>query len=76
MVATRGPMRRYPALTEEAKADIFSRNYARVHGIDLDERRAACADDELARRRREGGAAPWGLVEEPSVPDPLALERA
>jgi len=66
----------YPPLTEETKTDIFSRNYARVHEIDLDERRAACSDDELARRRRAGGATPWGLVEEPSVADPLALESA
>jgi predicted TIM-barrel fold metal-dependent hydrolase len=67
----------YPALTPGIKADILGRNYARLHGIDLDTLRAATADDEIARRRaREGRREPWSLLRTPATPDPLAVEVA
>ena len=64
----------YPPLTAALKADILGRNYARVHGLDLAAIGAAIADDEVARRRRQGLAAPWSRLPLPASPDPLALE--
>ncbi len=44
----------YPPLTDEVKADILGRNYARLHGIDVDAAQAAIAGDELSRKRQSG----------------------
>jgi uncharacterized protein len=64
----------YPPLTAEVKADLLGRNYARLHGIDIEMAQAAIADDALSRARRKGIAAPWSRLTVPSRPDPLALE--
>ncbi|MBV9220478.1 MAG: amidohydrolase family protein, partial [Methylobacteriaceae bacterium] len=64
----------YPALTPDMKADILARNYARLHGLDLDAIAAAVAEDEVSRRRREGLAEPWSRLQVPPSPDPLAVE--
>ncbi|MBV8564133.1 MAG: amidohydrolase [Methylobacteriaceae bacterium] len=64
----------YPALTPDMKADILARNYARLHGLDLDAIAAAVAEDEVSRRRREGLAEPWSRLQVPPNPDPLAVE--
>ena len=66
----------YPPLTDEVKADILGRNYARLHGIDVDAARAAIAGDELSRKRQAGLAAPWSRLTTPAEPDPLALQVA
>jgi predicted TIM-barrel fold metal-dependent hydrolase len=52
----------YPELTEEIKTDILGRNFARFHGIDIDEIQQAIANDELSKRRQEwvgGKREPW-----------------
>jgi uncharacterized protein len=47
-----------PPLTEDHKRDILARNYARMIGLDLDERLARIADDDFARARAGNGPAP------------------
>jgi uncharacterized protein len=64
----------YPALTDEIKADILGRNYARLHGIDLDAIKSKIADDSLTRRRARGLAEPWSRLKKPSVMDSLGQE--
>jgi uncharacterized protein len=64
----------YPPLTDEIKADILGRNYAALHGIDIDRVKGAIADDELSRARRKGIAEPWSRLTTPPAPDALALE--
>jgi predicted TIM-barrel fold metal-dependent hydrolase len=49
----------YPPLDADAKADILGRNYAAMHGFDVDELRAGIADDELARRRAAEDVPAW-----------------
>jgi predicted TIM-barrel fold metal-dependent hydrolase len=49
----------YPPLTREAKAKILGRNIARLHGIDLEEKRSAVANDRWSELRSQGKAAPW-----------------
>jgi predicted TIM-barrel fold metal-dependent hydrolase len=66
----------YPALTSEIKADILGRNYARLHGIDLERIKAATAGDDLSRQRKNGLAKPWSRLTTPAIPDPLALEAS
>jgi uncharacterized protein len=63
----------YPELTYEMKADIFGRNYARTHGLDIEELARAVEGDALATKRAAGVPPPWHLVEEPDEPDPMAL---
>ena len=64
----------FPPLTREIKADILGRNYARVHGIDLDAMRQRLDGDAVSRQRAEGLAPPWSKLTDPAVVDPLALE--
>lgn len=63
----------YPILDDETKAAILGRNFARLHGMDLDELRAQIDDDELARERRERTVEPWSKL--PMEGDP-AYEAA
>jgi predicted TIM-barrel fold metal-dependent hydrolase len=61
----------YPEITEQDRADILGRNFARVHGIALDELRARIEGDALMR---SDDTSPWMLLPTPDQPDPLALE--
>lgn len=49
----------YPQLTIEIKRKILGENIARMHGIDIKQRRAAIADDQWSQQRAAGKAAPW-----------------
>jgi len=49
----------YPELTDDAKADILGRNFARVHGLDIDELAAAVQGDEIEQRKADGFKEPW-----------------
>jgi uncharacterized protein len=49
----------YPPLTREIKAKILGLNIARMHGIDLEAKRSAIADDRWSGLRRDGETAPW-----------------
>ena len=54
----------FPELTPEIKADLFGGTFARMHGIDVDQRKIVLRDDEFARARTEylaGDPAPWAL---------------
>lgn len=66
----------YPPLTDAVKADILGLNYARLRGIDVERVKTAIADDDFARKRREGLAAPWSRLTTPARPDPLAAMAA
>ena len=63
----------FPSLTSEIKADIFGRNYARLHGLDLGAIADITADDFVARQRAQGLAAPWSKLGWPAAVDPLAI---
>ena len=53
----------YPELTTEMKADILGRNFARVHGLDLDALAAQVREDDIDRRKREEGMKePWSAL--------------
>jgi len=43
------------SLTDEMRAMILGGNLARLHGIDIEERRKKLADDEFSREKRENG---------------------
>ena len=64
----------YPPLTDEIKADILARNYARVHGIDLGAVQKKIATDEIAKRRAKGLAEPWSRLTRPAKLDPLGAD--
>jgi predicted TIM-barrel fold metal-dependent hydrolase len=64
----------YPPLTDEIKADILGRNYARVHGLDLEAIRARIAEDDLSRERITGIAPPWSRLATPHEIDPLGAQ--
>jgi predicted TIM-barrel fold metal-dependent hydrolase len=50
----------YPRLTEQAKRKMLGENYCRLHGLDVDEVKAAVANDEWAEQRRDAPPAePW-----------------
>ncbi|MET0233351.1 MAG: amidohydrolase family protein [Kibdelosporangium sp.] len=49
-------------LTEEVRAALLGGNLARLHGIDIDERRARIAGDEFDRERQERPREPWDTV--------------
>ena len=49
----------YPQLTPEIKKKILGENLARLHGIDVEAKKAEIANDEFAKRRANGLAAPW-----------------
>lgn len=54
----------YPELTRELKQDILSGNFARMHGLDVNELAKAIEGDELAQRRAEGSTEPWSRLPE------------
>ena len=50
-------------LTDEVRAKILAENFARLHGIDIEARKAKIADDEFARKRDgDGLREPWSTV--------------
>lgn len=52
--------RGYPQVTDEITAKVLGRNFARLHGIDVTERRTRLAADPIGRYRSEHGLrAPW-----------------
>jgi predicted TIM-barrel fold metal-dependent hydrolase len=63
----------YPELTDDIKANIFGKNYARTHGLNIDELAQAIEGDALATKRAQGEPSPWHLIKEPDEPDPLAI---
>jgi hypothetical protein len=60
--------RGYAAVTDEVKADIFANNFARVHGLDIEDLRRQIAGDEFSRVQADGYAEPWS-----ELPDPGAV---
>jgi predicted TIM-barrel fold metal-dependent hydrolase len=52
----------YPDLTPQIKAKILGRNIARLHGIDLEDKRIALSSDRWSDLRHEGKAAPWSSL--------------
>lgn len=51
------------ALSHADKAKIFGANFCRIHGIDLQARKAAIADDRFSRYKHEQGLRkPWSAV--------------
>lgn len=57
----------FPELTPEIKANLFGGTWARIHGLDIEQRKAQLQDDEFARARAEYRAGD---------PNPFALKRA
>ncbi len=55
-----------PQIDRAAKKKILFDNYARMTGLDLESRIAATKDDEFAKRRRAGVAAPFSTMKEPT----------
>jgi hypothetical protein len=45
-------------ITDEHKRKILATNYATIHGIDIEAKKAAIADDEFARQHAAGRTAP------------------
>jgi predicted TIM-barrel fold metal-dependent hydrolase len=52
----------YPEMTEEAKADILGLNFARVHGLDVDDLTAQVRADELEASKADGFGEPWSAL--------------
>lgn len=49
----------YPHVTNEIKRKILGENLAHLHGIGIEERKQAIRNDEWAKLRAGGKAAPW-----------------
>ena len=49
----------YPQVTAEIKRKILGENLARLHGIDIEAKKAEIANDEFAQRRANGLATAW-----------------
>ena len=49
----------YPQVTPEIKRKILGENLARLHGIDIEAKKAEIANDEFAQRRANGLATAW-----------------
>ena len=49
----------YPQLTPEIKQKILGGNLARLHGMDIEAAKQKISNDEFAKRRVNGLAAPW-----------------
>lgn len=50
-------------LTDEVRAKILAENFARLHDIDIEEKKRKIADDEFARKRNGSGLhEPWSTV--------------
>ena len=50
-------------LTDEVRAMILAGNLARLHDIDIEERKGRISDDEFAKKRNGNGLRePWSTV--------------
>lgn len=49
----------YPELTHEVKEKILAKNFAAMHGVDIEAKKNAIANDEWSQKRKAGKAAPW-----------------
>lgn len=49
----------YPEVTLDIKCKVLSGNFARMHGIDIQQRQQAIQGDQWAKERAKGKAAPW-----------------
>jgi predicted TIM-barrel fold metal-dependent hydrolase len=49
----------YPPLTHEIKRKMLGENLARMHGIDIAQRKQAIANDSWSALRAQGKAEPW-----------------
>ena len=49
----------YPEVTMEIKRKMLSGNFARMHGLDIEQRKQAIANDQWAALRAKGKAEPW-----------------
>ena len=49
----------YSDVTDATKADILANNFARMHGLSVEDMAAGIADDDFERGKRTGKAAPW-----------------
>jgi predicted TIM-barrel fold metal-dependent hydrolase len=54
----------YPQLDDDIRADIFSRNFARLHNLAIDDLMSAVAADEVSKALKAGKAAPWSALRE------------
>jgi predicted TIM-barrel fold metal-dependent hydrolase len=52
----------YPELSREIKQGILADNFARMHGLNVEQLGKAIAGDELAVRRSAGVAKPWNSL--------------
>ncbi|MDQ3893895.1 MAG: amidohydrolase family protein [Actinomycetota bacterium] len=56
----------FPPLTAQAKRKILGENYCRLHGLDVDEKRARVENDEWAKQRRDASSPEaWSSVRAP-----------
>ena len=52
-------------LTDEIRAKILTENLARLHGIDLEERKKSLEGDEFAQKKNDNGLRqPWSTLRE------------
>jgi hypothetical protein len=49
----------YPALTPELKRKILGENMAKLHNIDIEEKKKRLQNDEWSQRRALGKEEPW-----------------
>ena len=49
-------------ITDEDRRKILGENFARIHGIDLEERRKEIVDDEFERLKQDGLRPAWSVV--------------
>jgi predicted TIM-barrel fold metal-dependent hydrolase len=49
----------YAEVTDDMKADILANNFARVHGLDIQELADAISHDDLAARKEQWSGEPW-----------------
>jgi predicted TIM-barrel fold metal-dependent hydrolase len=52
----------YPPVTREIKEKILGLNWARMHGLDVEEKRREISGDRWSELRKEGKVAPWSAL--------------
>jgi hypothetical protein len=50
----------YPLFTPELKRKILGENMAKLHNINIEEKKKLLKNDEWSQRRAQGKAEPWG----------------
>ncbi|MEN2738344.1 amidohydrolase family protein [Microbacterium sp. X-17] len=67
----------YPEFTDTIKEKILGLNYARLHGIDIAERKRLTENDDIEiEKRAHGLAAPWSGTPVPAPSAPEVYEEA